>query len=236
MIETSLAVLAQEIERRAHTLGGALLGGGRTQLDELRDEAARLQAAIAQATRLRPLELGEAGPGTALLTPVVIESGGFSGFGLVRNLTAHGASAKVFALLPAGRSVRVRFSTDDCVDGAIVASTCERIEIAFDKPVAVAELLAGPARDGRSKRPARLGVRGEIELVAHARPLSADVLDVSQHGLKVLCAPLRAGQRVEVDVGAFDLRAAVVRWTRSGATGLKFVRPLSLDELRLWSP
>jgi hypothetical protein len=47
MIETSLAVLAQEIERRAHTLGGALLGGGRTELDELRDEAALLQAAIA---------------------------------------------------------------------------------------------------------------------------------------------------------------------------------------------
>ena len=236
MVETSLAVLAQEIERRAHTLGGALLGGGRTELDELRDEAARLQAAIARATRLRRLELGEAGPGAAMLTPVVIESGGFSGFGLVRNLTGHGASAKVFALLPEGRSVRVRFSTDDCVDGTIVASRRERIEIAFDKPVAVAALLAGAARDGWCKRPARLGVRGEIELVAHAGPVSADVLDVSQHGLKVACAPLRAAQRVEVDVGGFDLRPAVVRWSRSGATGLKFVRPLSLDELRLWSP
>ena len=44
------------------------------------------------------------------------ESGGYSGFGLVRNLTGHGAGAKVFALLPEGRSVRVRFSTDDLID------------------------------------------------------------------------------------------------------------------------
>ena len=72
--------------------------------------------------------------------------------------------------------------------------------------------------------------------MAHSRALSADVIDVSQHGLKVLTDPLRAGQLVNVDVGGFDLRPAVVRWSRSGATGLRFVHALSVDELRLWNP
>jgi len=236
MSDTSLAVLAREIERRAHTLGGVLLRDGCDELDRLRDEAALLQSAIAQATRLQHLRAGESGPGAAMLTPVVIETTGFAGFGLVRNLTHLGLSAKVFSLVPAGQRVRVRFSTDDCAEGAILASTFERIDIAFDRPVAVAELLAGPAADGRPKRPARLGVRGEIELVAHTRAVSADVIDVSQHGLKVLSAPLHAGQMVSVDVGGFDLRPAVVRWSRAGAAGLKFAQALSHDELRLWSP
>jgi len=234
MSDTSLAVLAREIERRAHTLGGVLLRDG-GELERLRDEAALLQSAIAQATRLQCLKLGESGPGAAMLTPVVIETAGFAGFGLVRNLTDLGLSAKVFSLVPAGQRVRIRFSTDDCAEGAIVASTYERIDIAFDRPVAVAQLLAAPAADGRAKRPARLEVRGEIELVAHARSLSADVVNVSQRGLKVLTGPLRAGQLVNVDVGGFDLRPAVVRWSRAGAAGLRFAQPLSLDELRLWS-
>jgi hypothetical protein len=236
MSDTSLAVLAQAIERRAHKLGGVLLRDGSAELERLRDEAALLQSAIAQATRLQRLKLDERGPGAALLTPVVIEAEGFSGFGLVRNLTARGASAKVFSLLPAGRPVRLRFSTDDWADGAIVASTWERIEIAFDHPVAVPQLLTGPAADGRAMRPARLEVRGEIELVAHAHSLIADVVNVSQRGLKVLTGRLRAGQLVNIDVGGFDLRPAVVRWSRAGAAGLKFAQPLSLDELRLWSP
>jgi len=235
MSDTSLAVLAREIERRAHTLGGVLLRDG-WELDRLRDEAALLQSAIAQARQLHRLRLDESGPGAAMLTPVVIETAGFAGFGLVRNLTDLGLSAKVFSLVPAGQRVRIRFSSDDCAEGAIVASMYDRIDIAFDRPIAVAELLAGPAADGRPKRPARLGVRGEIELLAHARPVSADVIDVSQHGLKVVGSPLRAGQQVSVDVGGFDLRPAVVRWSRAGAAGLKFARALSLDELRLWSP
>lgn len=237
MSETSLAVLAQEIERRAHTLSGVLLRDGRGELEHLRDEAARLQSAIDQATRLQRLMLGKASPGAAMLTPVVIETSGFAGFGLVRNLTDLGMSAKVFSMLTAGLPARVHFSTDDRVDGSIVAATYERIEIAFDKPLAVAQLLSSLAPDGRAKRPARLDVRGEIELVARqARPLSVDVIDVSQHGLKVLGPRLRAGQVVNLDVGGFDLRPAVVRWSRSGATGLKFAQALSLDELRLWNP
>jgi hypothetical protein len=237
MSETSLAVLAREIERRAHKLSGVLLREESGELDRLRDEAALLQSAIAQATRLQRLMLGGVGPGAALLTPVVIETSGFAGFGLVRNLTDLGMSARVFSCLTSGMPARIHFSTHDRIDGTIVAATYERIEIAFDRPLAVAQMLSSPAADGKPKRPARLMVRGEIELVAgRTRPLSADVVDVSQHGLKVFTAPLRTGQLVNVDVGGFDLRPAMVRWSRAGATGLRFAQPLSHDELRLWNP
>ena len=93
MSDTSLAVLAREIERRAHRLSGVLLRDGRTELDCLRDEAALLQSAIDQATRLQRLML-DRGPGAAMLTPVVIETSAFAGFGLVRNLTDLGMTAK----------------------------------------------------------------------------------------------------------------------------------------------
>lgn len=236
MNETSLAVLAQEIERRAHTLAGVLLTEGGDGLKRLRDETARLHTAITEATRLSRLKHGMVERGAAILTPVIIKTGGFSGFCLVRNLTEHGMTAKVFACLPADQPVRVCFSSDDGVDGTVVHSAQDRIEIQFDRPVILSRLLATAARRRKPRRPARLDVEGEIELVAHTRAVSADVIDVSQHGLKVLTAPLKAGQLVNVDVGGFELRPAVVRWSRSGATGLKFLRALSLDELRLWNP
>lgn len=234
MEQGSTASIALQIQRRAAALAGVAGEGHLDQLERLRDETACLQALIAEATRARRTERRAFERGTALLAPAIIEMHGFSGFCLVDNLSRQGMTAKAFTTLPTGQPMRVHFASDEAVEGMLVWSHADRIGVEFDEPIAVPQVLLGARGSGKPKRPARLAVCGEIELTAGTRRLEAEVIDVSQHGLKIVGAPVSAGEQVSVGIEGFERKAARVRWSRSGTMGLNFLRPMSFSELGRW--
>ena len=227
--------MASEIETAAAGVHLLAQQGEGLDLETLRSRTAALQALLAEAARLqRKAQLVQA-RGTALLTPVVIETASFAGFGRVGNLCQRGMTIKGQFTVPHQRTVSVHFTSDVCLDGTIASSELDELHVEFDRPIDVQDLLAdissGPNGD-RPCRPARLSTTCPGEILVGTSRLPARVRDISQQGLKVVTAPVKCGQEVGVRLGELgDERKAVVRWTRSGLTGLSFARRLSFEEL-----
>jgi hypothetical protein len=227
--------MASEIKSAAAGVHLLAQQGEGLDLDTLRARTAALQALLAEAARLqRKAQLVQV-RGAALLTPVVVETASFAGFGRVGNLSARGMSVKGQFTLPHQRSVSVHFSSDIRLEGTIASSEFEELHIEFERPIDVQDVLSGISggADGlKPCRPARLSTTCPGELVVGTSRLPARVRDVSQQGLKVVTAPVHCGQEVAVRLGELgEERKAVVRWTRSGLTGLSFARRLSFEEL-----
>jgi hypothetical protein len=202
-------------------------------IDQLRGETAGLQAMIAEAARLRRLEQRYEVRGAAVLTPIVIETEDFAGFCLVSNFSPHGISGKVPGGLTADQPIRMHISSDEIVDGSVVWSDGDQIGVKFHNSMDLTRALAGQSLRGPTGkgRPARLPVQGCTELFIGSRILTADILDLSQRGLKVATSPMKAGQELCVQLESLAERTAVVRWSRGKSAGLSFSRPLSFREL-----
>ena len=228
--------MASEIKSAAAGVHLLAQQGEGLDLESLRSRTAALQALLAEAARLqRKAQLVQA-RGTALLTPVVVETASFAGFGRVGNLSPLGMTVKGQFTVPHQRTVTVHFSSATRVDGTIASGEFEELHIEFDRSIdvnAVISGIAGGSDSGRKPcRAARLSTTCPGEILVGTSRLPARVRDISQQGLKIVSAPVECGQEVSIRLGELeDERKAVVRWTRSGLTGLSFARRLSFEEL-----
>src|SRR3569623_269031 len=117
--------MASEIKSAAAGVHLLAQQGEGLDLETLRSRTAALQALLAEAARLqRKARLVQA-RGTALLTPVVVETASFAGFGRVGNLSACGMTVNGQFTVPHQRTVTVHFSSDIRLDGTIASSEFE---------------------------------------------------------------------------------------------------------------
>lgn len=172
-----------------------------------------------------------------MFRPILIEIEGFSGFCLVRNLSANGIKGRVYAQFASGQRVTVRFSCDMAIEGAVIWASDGQIGVQFDEPIDVASVLselARPALHGQINRAPRLPIDCDGELTIADRTLAIDVQDISQRGIKARTSYVRAGDEVTVRLEGLEPRKAVVRWTRPGTAGFAFLRPFAFEELAAW--
>ena len=172
-----------------------------------------------------------------MFRPILIEIGAFSGFCLVRNLSANGLKGRVYAQFAGGQRVTVRFSCDVTIAGAVIWASDGQIGVQFDEPIDVAGVLsdlARPALRGQVNRAPRLPIDCDGELTIADRTLAIDVQDISQRGIKARTSYVRAGDEVTVRLEGLEPRKAVVRWTQPGTAGLAFLRPFGFEELAAW--
>lgn len=170
--------------------------------------------------------------------PVLIETDDFAYFCLVRNLSSRGMKSTVYTAFPPGTSLTVRFGSETAVDGTLAWCKGDHIGVSFKQPVNVDELLASivtETKGAKLNRPLRMQVECRAQLFIDGRVLVSEVRDISQKGLKVLCASVHAGEEVHVNLPHLGSRKAVVRWSREGAAGLNFLSPLSFEELARWA-
>ena len=228
-----IARLALAIERKAEQLRQLAGLPDDLEVDRLREEAAALQAMISEANRLRVQERRFEMRGPAVLAPVLLESAEFSGFCLIRNLTAEGMKAQAYGWFSREQPISIHFTSHHRIEGRLVWFGSGEVGVNFDERIDVATVLAGlgGGASGGPQRPVRLPVQRLAEVSVGSHFGIAEVGDISQRGLKILTPLNGVGQQVAVQVEELDERMATVRWTRAGSTGLAFTKPLSLREL-----
>jgi hypothetical protein len=176
--------------------------------------------------------------GATVFRPVLIETDGFVGFCLVRNLSPSGMRAKVYTSFCPNEQMALRFSSDLAVAGRLVWSDADHIGVKFDRPIDVTHVLSALGRrevDGRVNRALRLPLNAPGELVIDDRSVAVELQDISHKGVKVASAILfRPGEELLVRLEDMTPRKAIVRWSQAGSMGLNFVRPISFDDLARW--
>ncbi|WP_172799936.1 PilZ domain-containing protein [Croceicoccus bisphenolivorans] len=170
--------------------------------------------------------------------PALIETDGFSGFCMVRNLSSRGMKADAYAELDTGQRVVVELSHIQRVDGQIIWSDGSNVGIRFDRKIDVPSVLLGteglPDSIANS-RPPRLTIGCTASVSTERGEIPAWVSDVSQRGLKVVISGVAKGEEVHVLLPHHHVKKAIVRWTQEGAAGLNFVAPMKYCELAEWA-
>ena len=170
--------------------------------------------------------------------PALIETDGYSGFCLVRNLSSWGMKADAYAELDSGQRVVVELSHIQRVEGEIVWSDGSNVGVKFDHQIDVAAVLTGT--EGMSgnmscSRPPRLSIGCTARVFTERGEIPAWVSDVSQRGLKVTITGVANGEELKVELPHHSPKKAIVRWTQDGAAGLNFVAPMKYSELAEWA-
>ena len=170
--------------------------------------------------------------------PVLLETDGFAGFCLVRNLSCDGMMGSVYTQFAKGQQVTVQFNPDHVIEAHISWSKDGNVGIQFDEEIDVADLLrrlADKQTGTLINRAPRLHIEcdGELELSGRSMPIR--LRDISQRGIKAQASFIKPGDEVLVCLPGLEPRKSLVRWTQYGLAGLNFIRPLAFEELATWA-
>lgn len=169
--------------------------------------------------------------------PVLIETEGFAGFCLLRNLSPNGMKGKVYTRFAEDMPVTVRFGQDIAVTGTIVWSLDGQVGVRFDGVLDVPFVLSSLAKreeGGKINRAPRLPIDCHAKLSVKDRTMPVEMIDISQKGTKVKASFVRPGDEVVIKMEGLDPRKAQVRWTQFDMAGLNFLTPLSFEKLAQW--
>lgn len=192
-------------------------------------------------SRVSPTSSGERRSDTRTATvfrPVLLETGDFAGFCLIRNLSETGMMGHVYTNLIENLLVTVQLSQDTKIAGTLIWCNEGQVGIRFDHTIDVSDMLAHLAAkvvNGRCNRAPRLHLYCKGYLAIDNRALTVEIIDVSQSGLKIIASYIRPGDEVVVEMSGLERRKATVRWTQEGVAGLNFVRPLSFEQMAKWA-
>ena len=104
--------------------------------------------------------------------PILIEADNKAGLCLLRDVSPYGLRAEAFTDFACDAPVRVHFSTDLCLSGAIAWSHEEKIGVQFNQVIDVADLLSRFAPGtgmGKVARSQRLPIHCSASLSANGR-------------------------------------------------------------------
>lgn len=169
--------------------------------------------------------------------PVLVETEGFAGFCLVRNISSNGLMGEVYTVFAADTAVTLQFEAYAAIEGQIRWCKDGRVGIEFLEPIDVASLLstiASKSLDGKVNRAPRLPIQSLGEIIFDGRPIPIKLQNISQKGLMVQAKFLQPGEEVVVQLDGMPSRKAVVRWTQDGIAGLNFISLIPFAELAEW--
>lgn len=140
---------------------------------------------------------------------------------IVRDASDSGVSIRLFHPLPETDYLTLEFPNGDRHSLEMVWHDSDRAGLRFAKTADIARLLDGPSRFG--KRPIRVNLDLDAQLLAGASTSPARLLDLSQQGAKVICDTRHAlDQRVRLAARGLPEVNAKIRWRRDNAYGLVF--------------
>ena len=184
-----------------------------------------------------PLDRRRAERQLTILRVGIIEIEGVRELCLIRNVSAGGMMAHIYAPVRQDQAVAVELKSNQRIAGRVVWTSDGNAGIAFDSPVDIAGLLANPPQLANGWRPRlpRVEVDRLATLRAGAETRWVQVRDVSQGGVKVETErPLEPGTGVVVTMEHFEPLHGTVRWYRDGACGIAFNQLVPFDRLIAW--
>ena len=170
--------------------------------------------------------------------PILLIAADHANFVLLEHIDSQGLNCMTPAEFADDTQVAVAFSPDRSVAARVVSCEASRVELRFDRPIDIEQVLGGCTwTEGNAQPiripPIRLAQRLAIE--RDGEPLVAMLQDISQRSARLACANLRAGDEIEVHLSRLGACPATVRWTQSGVAGIIFSPPLSFSGLAQWA-
>lgn len=168
--------------------------------------------------------------------PALIETNGFSGFCMIRDLSTNGMMAEVYAAFQVGQPIEVELKQGAKASGTIIWSNDNRIGVEFDEEIDIDSILLGKDEGEveTATRAPRLHLQIEATLISGGKEIPAKVLDVSQRGVKVAASGVTVGNEVAIKLPNLPARKTIVKWTQYGVSGLSFVTPIAYKDLAEW--
>ena len=153
---------------------------------------------------------------------------------LVKNISAGGASIRVYCLLQENQKVQIELKQDQPVAGFVTWSKAGDAGITFDERVDVIDLLKSSEHGPRPRMP-----RIEVNSVCYVREgavVHRSVLhNISQGGLSVETPnAVTVGGNVTVSIPGLAPQASTVRWQNGSRYGISFNTVLPLAMLVSW--
>jgi hypothetical protein len=165
-------------------------------------------------------------------------AGGGEELCMIRNISAGGLMAHIYAPHEAGEHVAIEIRNGHLLTGQIVWAQNQTIGIEFDERIDVLAFLANEQTDmmmGQVPRSPRLRLRVGALVRRGAHYVHADVIDISQGGLKLTEGEaFDADDDVVVMLGGMPARAGTVRWRKEGHAGIGFNEAIPFEALAQW--
>jgi hypothetical protein len=171
----------------------------------------------------------------ALLRVAVLHVAGERDLCVVRNISTHGLSARLYRDLARRTEVEVEFRSGERLKGAVVWKKNQEVGIRFPNPVNVETVLASRwlVESGRRRNLPRIELSSEARLKG-SHHHAVELQDISQGGARVrIDCPLELG-RVVLILPRMSPVAGVVRWTADGIAGISFDECVAFDQLAGW--
>ena len=172
----------------------------------------------------------------ALLRVAVLHVAGERDLCVVRNISTHGLSARLYRDLAKSAKVEVEFRSGERLKGSVVWKKNQEVGIRFPTPVDVETVLASRwlVERGRRRNLPRIELSSEARLKKGSNHHAAELQDISQGGARVrINCPLELG-RVVLILPRMPPVAGVVRWTAGGIAGISFDECVAFDQLASW--
>ena len=142
-----------------------------------------------------------------------------------------GAKVRFFHPLPESPKVTLELQNEDQLEAEMVWRKGDKAGLCFIEQTQMARILA---MDGAyQKRPVRVRLNVASELTVEGSPVECTMVDLSQHGAKVLCSqPLAVRQSVMLKADGLPMKVpAKVCWRRGEQVGLSFETVFQFFEL-----
>ena len=172
----------------------------------------------------------------ALLRVALLHFAGAKDLCVVKNVSSHGLSVRVYRELSSGDHVRIEFRSGEVLKGSVVWQRDWDVGLVFPKPIAIETVLASRwvTETGRRRHLPRIEVRCAGRLTKATESHHVSLLDISQGGARIqIESPVNRGNVVLILPDLPPL-AGVVRWVLGAEAGISFNECISFEPLARW--
>lgn len=153
---------------------------------------------------------------------------------LVKNISAGGASVRIYCKLKAKQALKIELKDGQPVAGHVSWIRGMDAGIEFDEPVDVIELLKGSENGPRPRMP-RIEASGLCWIRKGAILHRSEIQNISQGGVSVESdSDLAVGAEVTVRLPGLDTQGGAIRWKSANRYGIAFNTVLPLATLVDW--
>lgn len=170
--------------------------------------------------------------------PILLIAADHANFALLEHIDSEGLRGTTPADFAVGSQVAVAFSPDRSVLTSVISCEDSRVELRFEHPLDIDQVLGGESWAEGSGKPIRIPpIRLARRLVVERGPenLVALLQDISPRSARLACWNLHAGDEIVVQLSSLGPCPATVRWTQSGLAGIIFSPPLPFSGFAQWA-
>ena len=170
----------------------------------------------------------------AINRSVLIETEGYTGFCLLRDLSPAGMMGVAHTQFLAGEPVSIQFLPGHIVAGSIIWSRDEKVGIEFKERVDLAgamDAIGGQYVESQFNRYPRVQLDWRTTAAVGNANLGVIVQDASQFGARIRMPFVEPGASLRLELRGTMPRSGIVRWSQRDVCGVKFDHPLAFREL-----